>query len=173
MWLPVCGIIRRQLTMCGVSHNVSRLDGKMIGSRQHSLKPVLRICAAVSLLVWLAAVIACSADCAGDSYCKSSAAMVQTAATSGQSHDSDKHDRHDDSLCVSLHSVCPASPNAILVKPDFGLAFTLDFISAAPLVALTRPEAVISRQPPDCHLVFTPEVCLGPAFHSLAPPAVA
>lgn len=99
--------------------------------------------------------------------------MDQAPATSSQSPDSDKHDSHDDSLCVSLHSVCPASPNAILVKPDFGLAFTLDFISAAPLVALTQPEAVISRQPPDCHLVFTPEVCLGPAFHSLAPPAVA
>jgi hypothetical protein len=94
-------------------------------------------------------------------------------ATAGQSHDSDKHDSHDDSLCVSLHSICPISPSSVLAKPDFGLAFTLDFISTARLVALAQPEATVSRQPPDLDKVFTPEVCLGPAFRSLAPPVLA
>ncbi len=139
-------------------------------SRKRKLKPVLRICAALSLLVWLAAIIACSTECRGDSHSES--AMDQVASSSSQSHDSDKHDSHDDSICVSLHSICPTSPSPVLAKPDFGLAFTLDFISAAQLIAPTQLEATVSCQPPDLDKVFTPEVCLGPAFHSLAPPVL-
>ncbi len=56
-----------------------------------------------------------------------------------------------------------------LIKPDFGLAI-LTFVSPSQTVAYTLPEAPISRQPPDRERVFTPEVSLGPAFRSLAPP---
>lgn len=142
-------------------------------SSSNKLNPFLRFAATGMLLVWIAAVTACSTECLGEDSHSESAHLKQSAATSSQSHDSDKHDSHDDSFCNSLHSICPTSPCSVLAKPDFGLAFTLDFISTAQLVELAQPETSVSRQPPDCNRVFTPEVCLGPAFHSLAPPVLA
>jgi hypothetical protein len=140
----------------------------MSASRQHKLKPSLRICAAALLVVWLAAVGFCSTECLGDDCHADTANIKKAATTNGQSHDSDSHD---DSLCVSMHSLCPAPVNTILIKPAFGLAFTLDFISTAQLVDVASLETFVSRQPPDREFVFTPEVCLGAAFRSLAPPA--
>jgi hypothetical protein len=141
----------------------------MSASRQHKLKPTLRIYAAALLVVWLAAVGVCSTDCLGEDSHAEAAHMEKAATTSGQSHDSDSHD---DSLCVSMHSLCPAQANTILIKPDFGLAFTLDFVSTAQIVDVAAPETFVSRQPPDREFVFTPEVCLGAAFRSLAPPVL-
>ena len=125
------------------------------------------------LMVWIAAVTACSTECLGEDSHSDSAQMGQAA--SNQSHDSNKNkqDSDDDSLCISLHSLCPTSPSLVLVKPDFGLAFTLDFVSTAQLVTLAQSEASVSRQPTDGELIFTPEVSLGAAFYSLAPPVLA
>ena len=159
--------------MNGALRNVSILDGEMTHMKQHRLKPMLRIWAALSLLVWLAATGFCLTECAGEDSHSESAQMEQAAQSGSQSHDSDKHDSHDDSLCVSLHSVCPVSPNSILVKPDFSLAFTLNFLSTAHLETVAQAETFIFRQPPDRQFVFTPEVCLGAAFRSLAPPVLA
>jgi hypothetical protein len=145
----------------------------MMKHSRAKLNSFLRVAAAGTLVAWLMAVGSCSTECLGeDSHCES-AHMNQTAATGSESHGSDKHDNHDDSFCVSLHSICPGSPSSVLAKPDFGLAFTLDFIPAAQLVAFTQPEASISRQPPDDELVFAPEVSLGAAFYSPAPPVLA
>ena len=140
-------------------------------SRQRKLKPVLRICAAISLFVWLAALIACSTECREDSHSES-AEMDQAAASSSQSHDSDKHENHDDSFCVSLHSLCPPAHQPVLTKPDFCLAFTLHFLATANLEALASDKTPIFRQPPDRQFVFMHEVCLGAACRSLAPPVI-
>jgi hypothetical protein len=151
-------------------HRQIRFESLMKSSSS-KLSPILRFVAAGMLLVWVAAVTACSTECS-DSHADS-ADMTHAVAANRQSHDSDNHHDHDDSLCISLHSFCPATARAVLTKPDFGLAFTLDFISTAHLAALAQTETSVSRQPPDCNRVFTPEVCLGPAFHSLAPPVLA
>ena len=161
---------RRQLTMPIEFCSVPLGDNlNMSGLRQHKLKPSLRICAAALLMVWLAAVGLCFTDCMGDDCHADTANIKKAATTNGQSHDADSHD---DSLCVSLHSVCPATQSSTFIKPDFGLAFTLDFTSTRQIVAVTPLETFTSRQPPDQDWVFTPEVCLGPAFHSLAPPVL-
>jgi hypothetical protein len=145
----------------------------LMKSSSNKLNPYLRFVAAGMLLVWLAAVTACSTECLGEDSHSESAHMDQAAATSNQSHDSGKHDSHNDSFCVSLHSLCPTSSCPVLVKPDFGLAFALNFILTAQLPTLAQPEASLSRQPPDSNRVFTPEVSLGAAFYSLAPPVLA
>ena len=145
----------------------------MMKSSSNKLTPFLRFAAAGMLLVWFAAVTACSAECLGEDSHSESAKCDQAAASSSQSHDADKPVSHDDSFCVSLHSLCPQSTSTDLVKPDFGLAFTLDLNSAAQLVVLAQLETSISRQPPDEELVFTLEVSLGAAFYSLAPPVLA
>ena len=141
----------------------------MSASRQHELKPMLRIGAAVSLMVWLMAVGFCSTKCLGTDSRAESAHMEQVATTGGHSHDSDKHD---DSFCDSLHSVCPVSPSVAFEKPDFGLASSLDFNSTVQLVAVAPLETSFSRQPRTREWVFTPEVSLGAASRSLAPPVI-
>jgi hypothetical protein len=139
-----------------------------MSSRRIKTNPVVRLAAAGLLPVWLLAVAHCSADCQ-DACCGSEHALPAAAADAGSHHS----DQHDDCFCDSLHSVCPVSPAAAFVKPDFGLAAILNFVSATQPAALTPPEAPVSRQPPDHKWVFTPGVCLGPAFRSLAPPVPA
>jgi hypothetical protein len=137
------------------------------------LTPLLRAGAAGMLLLWLAAVTTCSKECLGDDCHAVSAPKGQIVnMANGLSHNTPKQDCHDDSLCDSLHSLCPATPNLTLIKPDFGLAFALDFISTAQIVDVASSETFVSRQPPDREFVFTPEVCLGAAFRSLAPPVL-
>ena len=149
------------------AHTLTRM-----ASRRTTLNPLLRFFAAMTLFVWIAAVTTCSTECLGEDSHSESAHMEQAANTSGQSHDSDKNDNHDDSVCVSLHSLATTSPNCVLAKPDFGLAFTLDLISTAQLVAVAPLKTIVSRQSPDRQFVFTPEVLLGAAFRSLAPPVL-
>jgi hypothetical protein len=96
--------------------------------------------------------------------------LKQAAETNGSSRNSNPTGRHDHCFCDSLHSVCPILPGAALIRPDFGLADSSVFVFTAPRVVLARPPGLIRRQPPDRQQVLTPEVCLGPAFHSLAPP---
>ena len=141
----------------------------MTGARSYTLKPVLRLCAAVSLVFWLAAFALCSTECLEHTDSNSDH-VAQAAANHGQ-HDSDKTDNHDDSFCISLHSFAPSSDQHVLVKPNFGLNFAHHFITAAQIIPVTEPEATTLRQPPDREWRFTPEVCLGPAFRSHAPPS--
>ena len=136
----------------------------------YRLGPGWRICAALLALVWISAFAICSTDCLGGHFDSDHAARAaQTEPAHGHS-DSDKHREHDDSFCVALHSVFLSSASPTLTKPDFGLAFTQDFAFKIPSIPLHPPEAAISRRPPEREWVFTPEVCLGPAFRSHAPP---
>jgi hypothetical protein len=138
------------------------------------LTPLLRMIAAFMLLLWLAAVSACSTECLGDDCHPVSALRGQSAnVATGPTHDAHKKDCHDDSLCDSLHSICPATPSQTLIKPHFGMVFALDFTAAGQLVVPTPRETNVFRQMPEASRSFTPEVCLGPAFRSLAPPVLA
>lgn len=134
-------------------------------SAPHKFRPALRLAAVGSLTLWLLAVAYCSADCQDG--CSKPEHILPAAAPGAGPHQSTSHD---DSLCDSLHSVCPISPALALVRPHFGLAAILNFVSPAQTAASVLPEAPFSRQPPDRGWVFTPEVSLGPAFRSLAPP---
>ena len=139
-------------------------------SSRTKLSPLLRSLAAVMLLVWVAAVTACTTKClCADS---DSEHMAQAPMADSHSHGSDKDCDHEDSFCTSLHSLTPVSTAAVLDKPDFGVAFTLDFLSTAQLVTVAQTETSISRQPRIREWVFTPEVYLGAASRSLAPPVL-
>ena len=140
--------------------------------RRAKLQPMLRVWAAVLLVFWLLAAGFCSAEClCADDHCPAQPVhLTLAAATGGQPQDSD---RHDDSFCLSLHSLSLQTAGSVLPQADCGLAFIPDFIPTAQWPAAAHPVAILGRQPPDGHRVFTPEVCLGPALHSLAPPVLA
>jgi hypothetical protein len=143
--------------------------------RKLKLTLATRAWAMVTLIVWLGAWAFCSADCLmGDSRCQPEHHHDEQAATSHHDHDqtpdSDKHDCPDSSVCSSLKTFVPSAGNSFIFKHDFSLAYIL---GAAPLFqALVIPqfEIPIFRQAWRRDWVFTPEVYLGPAFRSHAPP---
>ena len=144
-------------------------------SRRTTLSPLLRSLAAATLLVWLGALVFCSADCLiGDSHCQPSHHDEQAASShhdNGQTPDSDKHESGNDAACDSLKTLVPTANNNSLPKPDFGF-YVLSFVSLPQALTVAESESPISRQPPDREWLFTPAVFLGPAFRSHAPPVL-
>ena len=149
-------------------HTLTRM-----ASRRTTLNPLLRLLAVVTLLCWLGALALCSTECfEGDS--DHHAGQKEIASAHSDDHptpDSENHSGHDDSVCDSLKTLVPTAHNNVLPKPDFGFCF-LSFASLPQTLTVAECEAPVSRQPPDREFVFTPEVCLGPAFRSLAPPVL-
>ena len=144
-------------------------------SRRPTLSPLLRLLAAATLLVWLAALVFCSVDCcAGNFDCQPGHHDEQAAASHhdhDQAPDSDNHSGHDDSVCDSLKTVVHTANNNLLLKPDFGF-YVLSFVSLAQSSTVAQMETPGSRQPADREWLYTPAVYLGPAFRSLAPPVL-
>jgi hypothetical protein len=165
----------------------------MNASRQPKLRMSLRIWAVVSLLAWLGASVFCAGDALlghphGDGegghataagqprLHHAGTALTDSAASHSHSHDSDKSDGDDghdeDSCCSTLKCVPQAAGSFILSTLDFAkfAYFHFAFLSQTP--ALSEPENGPPRQASPRNWVFTPEVCLGPAFRSLAPPSL-
>ena len=144
-----------------------------MASRRTSLNPLLRLLAAATLLCWLGALALCSTECfEGDT--DHHAGQKEIASSHSDDHptpDSENHSGHDDSVCGSLKTLVPTAHNNVLPKPDFGFGF-LSFVSLPQALTVAENKTLVSRQQPDREFVFTPEVCLGPAFRSLAPPVL-
>ena len=144
-----------------------------MASRRTPLNPLLRLLAAGTLVCWLGALALCSTECfEGDSDHHAGQKEIAASHSDAQpTPDSENHSGHDDSVCDSLKTLVPTAHNNILSKPDFGFCF-LSFVSLPQALTVAENETLVSRQPPDREFVFTPEVCLGPAFRSLAPPVL-
>ena len=152
----------------------------MICSQQRRLKPMFRIYAAVMVLVWVAASWFCSEEPLfvhpksferdSDKTAHHQDEAVPSSTDSDHSHDSDKHDDGEHSCCDSLKATPQFASSGIFTKPDFGKPFTLNPLWLIQALTFVQPEVSVSRQPPNREWVFTPEVCLGPAFRSHAPP---
>ncbi len=151
--------------------------------RQRKLNPAFRTCAAAMVLVWLAATGLCSLDSqfghvesGGGQHVERDVRhedeAVPSSAESGHSHDSDKNRNSGDerSCCASLKATPQFASSMLLTKPDFGKSLSFGFLSLTQMRTFLEREAPCSRQPPERKWVFTLEVCLGPAFRSLAPP---
>ncbi|MEO7297435.1 MAG: hypothetical protein ABI042_02520 [Verrucomicrobiota bacterium] len=140
------------------------------------LKPLLRISAAMWLVVWVAAVAICSAEpLIGHSHSEISQGAVHVETH----HDNDSHqdnnssrESHDDPFCHALKTVSSTSHSAILVKPDFGVIASLNFLWLSQASTFVQPEIQNLRQSPDRVPIYTQEVYLGSAFFSHAPPLI-
>ena len=147
----------------------------MMRSRQTNFSPLLRSFAAGALLVWVAAQVLCFAPCNfgvghGDSEETSCHGSAPTPAHHDDSDSSSPahHESSSSTACSTLKSALVGRSATALVQPDFHLLYTL-----APLTLDARavePTASCFRQAKARDWVFRPEVCLGPAFRSLAPP---
>jgi hypothetical protein len=152
------------------------LGNRIMKSRPKHLRPLLRSIAAVTLLFWIGAVTLCSAHCAlgvghGDSdddSCHGSA----VSQPHQDDHDSPTPAHHDSSAatCLALKSALSNGNAPAYIYPDFSMLQTLAPLVIALDSTTTEPATLFFRQARPGEWVFTPEVFLGPAFRSLAPP---
>jgi hypothetical protein len=142
-----------------------------------TLKPLFRWLAAITVAVFIGAEAMCFVHChlggghggSGEASCHG---HETAAAESGHDEESPSSPKPSPtSSCATLQNLLSNSVALTLVVPDFPLRYT-----QAPSVLglndiVTEPNASISRAARPREWVFTPEVYLGPAIHSLAPPA--
>lgn len=156
-----------------MEHRFSWQSPFLMSLRQKQLCPLLRSIAAVTLLFWVGAVALCAVHCASGTGDADSCHGSTVNQSSHDDHDSPSPAHHDSSAatCLTLKSALSNGSAPICVHPDFSMLFTL----APPAFALdstvTEPTTLVFRQARLNQWVFTPVVCLGPAFRSLAPPS--
>ena len=140
--------------------------------RQTAPGVFFRSLGAAALLAWLPALFVCSTECS-HSDAQPQQRHHHHSATAPHQHDetpgSGKNCEGHGSFCDSLSTTALSSKLTQTYRP-FGLSYTL----VPTFGILYRPADIVERQvfrrakPRDW--AFTPEVCLGPAFRSLAPP---
>jgi len=141
-------------------------------SRQPKIHAGLRIVAAGCIVLWSLAASRCSIEhlCCCDRH---DAEAAEHAHDSEEpSHDSHHHDGGENSCCSTLVATAQIAQPFIFAKPILLLNFPCTFLPVHnPMLAAPEnmPECQANRR----DWVFTPEVCLGPAHSSLAPPSLA
>ena len=75
--------------------------------------------------------------------------------------------------CANIQALIVTSAPMVIVRPVSQPAFNISHLCAALDHALTTPSTEALRQSKTHDCVLTPEVCLGPAHRSLAPPSLA
>jgi hypothetical protein len=145
--------------------------------RQTGFSPTLRSIAAGTLLVWIAALVFCAKICSSNG----SASDSETSHCHAEAADS--HHHHGDPPQPSHHGPCGSAScltlKQALLSDKARLASypALEPLYTLPVFGLTLDSTDAAfdesfRQPKPRDWVFTPEVCLGPAFRSLAPPSL-
>lgn len=142
--------------------------------RQTTLRPLLRWFAAVTLLAWIGALALCQTHCLSGGCCDEPGEAGSHAQNSPKSHheDSDAPNHHDtaDASCATLKSALCSNTASLLIIPEFSSLYSLAPIMLPLDATAIELTGAFSRQTDRRDWVFTPEVCLGPAFRSLAPP---
>lgn len=145
--------------------------------RETTLRPLFRSVAAATLFGWQAAQVLCTAHCSlGVGDCETGDAHCHGPLASASHHDDGDSPKpaHDDTstsaACITLKTALVNAGSLTLIQPDLFLLYTPPPFALALDVSAIEPEASFSRQAQPRDWVFTPEVCLGPAFRSQAPP---
>jgi hypothetical protein len=146
-------------------------------SRKTSLSPLFRSLAALALVVFVAAQTMCFV------HCHFGGGPVDAAKPSchGSPRTTASHDGPDKptpptpasaATCSTLKTMLSGGGAPKFAVPQHYTLSPLTLISLALDATETQPESSFSRQAWPRDWVFTPLVCLGPAFRSLAPPLV-
>jgi hypothetical protein len=147
--------------------------------KHRGLPSSVRFAALVVLIAWVTSLAICSVECLVGQ-CGSEKAEV---ANVGHQH-SDSHEHQDKSPSGHAPGSCPDEktpcsalastilPDAFSYTPHPGVVTAvLPDLQSSPALPQKCGFARISRYAKRGNRVFEPEVCLGPAFRSLAPPA--
>jgi hypothetical protein len=166
-------------------------------TKQTKLKLPIRMAAAVCALLWLFAVSACDLEhlvsfghlesSEGHGHDSSAVSHKQPSDSrqsspteddlfhshdsEDHSHDSHGHGDKGDSCCAKLKASSANARSVFVPKPVF---FPMPFLADNRKTGKARIECPLRskfRQIKQPDFLFTPEVCLGPAIRSLAPPS--
>jgi len=147
--------------------------------RNPKLQPALRVCAMLSLLVWISGVSYCSLEslfgpvAAAHHFSHEGHDHEhpgQPADGSGHSHDSDQNGSGADACCKSLTTVAQVPGSTHIAKPQLVHLSSFTFSALAQALTSVQPEVEPARRARTREWVFTPVVYLGPALRSQAPP---
>jgi len=146
-------------------------------SRQTILSPLLRSFAALALVIFVAAQTLCFIHCNfggghGDSAQPSCHGAASASAGPDEGDSSAPSVPSPTGACLTLKTLLAGGDAPTLVAPQPHTLYLLVPFALALEVTATEPEALFSRQANHSDWVFRPEVSLGPAFRSLAPPFV-
>jgi hypothetical protein len=149
----------------------------------------LRIIAAGCVVLWLAGISACSLEAlfCCDSHEKAEAfehrherdaehahgEAYQPHDAGDKSQSSHKDASNENSCCSTLKAVVQTMKPIAFSKPALPLITFLCVLQETHAVSVALSENLSNRQAKPRDWVFTPEVCLGPAHRSLAPPSLA
>ena len=144
------------------------------------MRPWLRFAAAATLGVWLAAVglcttsdtLAAGAESHAKPACTDSAPVPDCCHKSAPSSPAKQPCSSDCAPCKVLKTALLGTTDARVI-PLLGIALCALVPFAPAFDAGFQPStASVFRQAQHREWTFTPEVCLGPAFRSLAPPSL-
>ena len=173
----------------------------MTAPRPPQLNAPLRIVAGACAVLWLVAPLLCGAgrisECEGHDQVGAGEAgpghhqdiapaheQEQSQDVAQAHHDDDGEAQHehgskgkkdcDEKLCCSsMQALLPTAKSIIVANSLSQQLFVVCLLNAAAENALAASNCEPVRQAPPPDWVFTPEVCLGPAHRSLAPPSPA
>ena len=145
--------------------------------RQTTLSPLLRSLAALALVVFVVAQAMCFVHCNfggghGDKAQPSCHGSPQHAASHDGDDDSTPSAPSPTTACSTLKTMLAGGDAPSLTAFQTHTLYLLPSVALALDATETRPQAAFGRQAHSREWTFTPEVCLGPAFRSLAPPFV-
>jgi len=145
--------------------------------RQTTLSPLLRSLAALALIVFVVAQAMCLVHCNfggghGDKAQPSCHGSPQHAASHDGDNESAPSAPSPTTACSTLKTMLAGGDSTTLVVPQLHTLYLLTPMTLPLDATEVRLNASFSSQVWTRDWVFTPEVCLGPAFRSLAPPFV-
>ena len=145
--------------------------------RQTTLSPLLRSLAALALVVFVAAQAMCFVHCNfggghGDKAQPSCHGSPQHATSHDGDDDSAPSTPSPTAACSTLKTMLAGGDAPALTAFQPHTLYLLSPVVLALDATEVQPKASFSRQVRTRDWVFTPEVCLGPAFRSLAPPSL-
>ncbi len=147
-------------------------------SRLNIFSPLLRTCAAGALLLWVAAQALCFGHCNFSGRPVISAQASCHAPAPAQNSESDSccpkpgDTSSGSSVCATLKSALVDNDSSGTTQPNLSPLYTLALFSIVLEMTATAPSATVFRPAEKHDWAFTPEVFLGPAFRSHAPPAL-
>jgi hypothetical protein len=146
----------------------------MSWSRRVKYSPTTRLVALLSLCVWFVASGFCSIEALIRHQHDDTASSdhLHNGKNPAHSHDSKEKKGHENVCCTSLTTVLPNNDSSLLqLFQPLSIVWSLSLARLDPLPGRFSFHCFIFRQTQHCNLIFTPEVCLGPALRSLAPPS--
>ena len=143
--------------------------------RQTTLSPWLRSLAGFALLVFIVAQTLCFIHC---NFGGGHGSSDTQPSCHGSAQAKAAHDDHNapapapTTTCSTLKTMLAGADAPTVIGPQLHTLYLLAPVTLSLDATDAEPTSVSSRQARTRDWVFTPEVCLGPAFRSLAPPFV-